>query len=86
MDCSFLKYDLEMSYIILYDFQNKVYCLFIITVCAAFFSITSVVFMIMAILRKKESYDKEEEDEENEDSFGSMKKKLHKSEDNNIKQ
>ena len=54
MDCSFLKYDLEMSYIMAYDFQNKVNILFIITIVAAFCSIIGVIFMLITILRRKD--------------------------------
>ena len=74
MDCSFLKYDLEMSYIIAYDFQDKVDRLFIITIFAAFFSIIAVIFMLMTILRKKDKmYD---DDNNSENSSNSIKENL----------
>ena len=78
MDCSFLKYDLEMSYIIAYDFQDKVDRLFIITICAAFFSIIGVFFMLMTILRRKDTNynDYDDNDNNSENSSNSIKENL----------
>ena len=75
MDCSFLKYDLEMSYIMAYDFQNKVNILFIITIVAAFCSIIGVIFMLITILRRKDKiYD--DDDGDSEHSSNSIKENL----------
>ena len=67
-----------MSYIIAYDFQDKVDRLFIITICAAFFSIIGVFFMLMTILRRKDTNynDYDDNDNNSENSSNSIKENL----------